>query len=139
MDNIHYNFLDVEIPDFDPEFFDLWLLRIVESYDKAIEELSFIFCSDNELLKMNKEHLKHDYFTDVITFNYNEENSLKGDVYISYDRVVDNSKEFGNGVVFDELCRVMIHGLLHLIGFNDKTEEERIVMRDQEEICLKKR
>lgn len=139
MDKIHYNFLDVQIPDFDPEFFDLWLNVVVDSYNKNLEELSFVFCSDEELLKINQVHLEHDYYTDVITFNYNDKDSLCGDIYVSYDRVVENADEFSNGDEFDELCRVMVHGLLHLIGFDDKSEADKVIMRDQEEICLNKR
>ena len=139
MDNIHYNFIDVKIPGFDPEFFDLWLTKVVNDYEMSIGELSFVFCSDEELLKMNLKHLGHDYYTDIITFNFNDKDSLSGDLFVSYDRVVDNARVFGNENVFDELCRVMVHGVLHLLGFNDKTEEDKVVMKDQEEICLNKR
>lgn len=139
MDNIHYNFIDVKIPDFNPEFFDLWLCDIVRMYEKGLGELSYVFCSDEELLKINQEHLDHDYYTDVITFNYNDKDSLSGDIFISYDRVCDNAADFGNKNVFDELCRVMAHGLLHLIGFDDKSESEQLKMREQEELCLTKR
>ena len=139
MDKIYYEFIDVEIPDFRSEFFDLWLSRIAKSHCKSLGNLSYIFVTDEYLLELNKEHLNHDYFTDIITFNYNEENSLSGDLFVSYDRVVSNSGEYGNNNVFDELCRVMAHGLLHLIGYNDKSELEGIKMREQEEKCLKLR
>ena len=139
MDNIHYNFIDVEIPDFDPEFFDLWLGKVTNHYGVKLNELSYVFCSDEELLKMNQDHLEHDYYTDVITFNYNDKDSLSGDVYISYDRVKENALEFGNGIIHDELCRVMVHGLLHLIGYNDKNDEDQARMTEQENICLNKR
>ena len=139
MDSIHYNFIDVEIPDFNPEFFDLWLSKIVGHYKKELTELSFIFCSDEYLLKMNKEHLEHDYYTDVITFNYNEGSSLSGDVFMSVDRMKENTNEFGNSNLHDEVCRIMAHGLLHLIGYNDKSDEESAEMKVQEEACLSKR
>lgn len=139
MDNIHYNFKNVEIPDFDPEFFDLWLLKVVKEHVRTIDELNFIFCDDEELLKINQKYLGHDYFTDVITFNYNDKNSLAGDIFISYDRVIQNSADFGNGSVFDELCRVMVHGVLHLLGFDDKTETDKAAMKVEEDKCLQKR
>ena len=139
MDKIYYEFIDIEIPDFRSEFFDLWLSIIAKSHGKSLGELSYVFVTDEYLLALNREHLNHNYFTDIITFNYNEENSLSGDLFISYDRVVSNSSEFGNSNVYDELCRVMAHGLLHLIGYNDKTELEAKEMRTQEELCLKLR
>lgn len=139
MDSIHYNFIDVEIPDFNPEFFGLWLSKVVGHYEKELGELSFIFCSDDYLLKMNKEHLSHDYYTDVITFNYNEGNSLSGDIFISVDRVKENSIQFGNTDLHDEISRVMVHGLLHLVGLNDKTDEDKAMMRAEEDACLSKR
>jgi probable rRNA maturation factor len=136
MDNISYDFIEVEIPGFRPEFFDLWLTRIARAYEKQIGELAYIFVSDEYLLNMNKEHLEHDYYTDVITFNYNDGDALSGDVFISYDRIKANAVEFGNGSVDDELCRVMAHGLLHLIGYNDKSDSDEREMRKQEEHCL---
>lgn len=136
MDSISYDFIDVEIPGFRPEFFDLWLTEVAKSYKKSIGNLSYVFVSDEYLLQMNREHLNHDYYTDIITFDYNEENSLNGDFFISYDRVKANAFEFGNGSEYDELCRVMVHGLLHLCGFNDKTEAGEKEMREQEEYCL---
>lgn len=139
MDNIHYEFIDVEIPDFDPEFFDLWLSQVCLHYRKDLGELTFIFCNDDYLLELNRKHLDHDYFTDVITFDYNDKNSLSGDVFVSYDRVKDNALVHGNNNCFDELCRVMCHGLLHLVGYNDKNEDEEKDMRDQEDACLKLR
>lgn len=139
MDKIYYDFIDIEIPNFRSEFFSLWLEEIAQSYGKNLGELSYIFVSDEYLLKMNIEHLGHDYYTDIITFDYNEENSLSGDMFISYDRIISNSNEFGDGLVFDELCRVMAHGLLHLMGYNDKSETEELEMRRQEEHCLKLR
>ena len=136
MDNIHYNFIDVEIPGFNPEFFDLWISNVVDHYKKTLGEISFVFCSDNYLLNINKEHLDHDFYTDVITFNYNEYSSLSGDIFISYERILENSEVFSNGDIHDELCRVMIHGVLHLIGFDDKSDLDEAEMRKQESFCL---
>jgi len=139
MDKICYEFIDVEIPDFRSEFFDLWLSRIAALYGKDLGEISYVFVTDEYLLNINVEYLDHNYYTDIITFNYNEENSLSGDLFISYNRVVANATEFGNGNVHDELCRVMSHGLLHLIGYNDKSRPDELEMRLQEEECLKLR
>ncbi len=139
MDNeILYNFIDIEIPDFNPEFFGLWISDIIKVYGMEMGELSYIFCSDEYLLEMNREHLNHDYYTDIITFNYNEGVSLSGDLFISYDRIEDNAITHGVSV-YDELCRVMAHGVLHLCGFDDKSEEDKIEMRVKENECLDKR
>tara|TARA_R110002049_G_scaffold66849_1_gene174210 strand:- start:348 stop:779 length:432 start_codon:yes stop_codon:yes gene_type:complete len=133
--NIDFNFIDVEIPDFNSEFFCLWLSGIATNHGKEIGELTYIFCADEYLLDMNKSYLNHDYYTDIITFNYNEENSLSGDLFISYDRVVDNAKDLGVNVD-DELSRVVVHGLLHLIGFDDKTDEDQERMTEEENKSL---
>ena len=139
MDKLQYDFIDIEIPDFNPEFFDLWLSKVVAVYEKEIGELGFIFCSDDYLLEMNREHLDHDYYTDVITFDYSDRNQISGDVFVSVDRVLENAKNFGDGDFHNELCRVMVHGVLHLIGFKDKTEEESEIMRREETKNLSKR
>lgn len=139
MDNeILYNFIDLEIPDFNPEFFSLWVNDTIVKNGFELGELSYVFCSDEYLLEMNKEHLNHDYYTDIITFNYNVDFSLSGDLFISYDRIVDNAETLGVSV-FDELCRVMIHGVLHLLGYNDKTDEDQLEMTQLENNCLHKR
>lgn len=135
---ILYNFIDVEIPDFNPEFFSLWVNGIIVDHKFELGELSYVFCSDEYLLQMNKEHLNHDYYTDIITFNYNLDFSLSGDMFISYDRIIDNADTLGVSI-FDELCRVMIHGVLHLIGYNDKTDKGQLEMTRLEEECLVKR
>lgn len=137
--NFTFDFIDVEIPDFNPEFFALWLNEVVSYYNKEAGELCYVFCSDEYLLEMNNEHLDHDYYTDIITFNYNEGVRLNGDFFISWDRVQENAKDYGDGIAFNELCRVMVHGVLHLIGYNDKTDEDELVMREQEDLCLQMR
>lgn len=136
MTNPTFDFIDIDFPDFDPEFFALWVNNVVASYNKELGDLSYVFCSDDYLLAMNREHLGHDYFTDIITFNYNNGDLLSGDLFISVDRVKDNAIKFGDGDFYNELCRVMIHGVLHLVGFNDKTPDEKAVMRANETKCL---
>ena len=108
-----------------------WLTNSVNSLDYSIGELSFVFCSDDYLRKLNIKHLNQDYFTDVITFDYSKEMSLIGDVFISTERVKENAKLF-NVSFNEELFRVIIHGVLHLCGFKDKTKEEKAEMRSKE-------
>ena len=132
MNSFNYDFIDVKIPDFDSEFFGLWLSKVLESYEKEAGDIAYYFCSDEKLLALNKELLDHDFYTDIITLDFVVGDVISGEMYVSYDRIKDNAKEFGNGVVFDELCRVMVHGLLHLLGFNDKTKEQEREMRAEE-------
>lgn len=139
MNSITFHMNDVTIPDFNPEFLRLWIKHIASVNNKKIGELSYIFCSDEYILNINKEHLNHDYYTDIITFNYNENDVLGGDVFISVDTVASNAAEYGNGVFKDELERVIIHGLLHLIGYNDKTEKEQDEMTIKEDEALELR
>lgn len=114
-------------------------MKCAAAEKKSVGELNYIFCSDKYLRKINKQYLTHDYFTDIITFPSTTagEKYIGGDIFISIDRVRDNAKTF-NVTVNEELYRVMAHGLLHLCGYNDKTEKERKVMRKKESICLKK-
>lgn len=120
-----------------PEF-DLTNLKIEQNIEKLAEsenqtlgDISYILCSDNYLLEINRQYLNHDYFTDVITFDYSEENVISGDIFISVDTVADNAKEYN--VTFEkELERVMVHGVLHLVGYNDKSDSEVKQMRAKE-------
>ncbi len=114
-----------------------WLKGIANEYGFKILELNYIFCSDDYLLNMNQTYLNHETFTDIITFDLSEyENEIEGDIYISYDRVEENSIKFNTQK--NELYRVMAHGLLHLIGFKDKTEKEKEIMREKENLALSK-
>ncbi len=132
MINIEFEFIDIEIPDFRPEFFRLWLSEVAKAEDRQIGRLTYIFCSDDYLHRLNIQFLKHDELTDVLTFGYNDKDSLKGDCFISYERVLDNAVHYSGGDTFDELCRVMVHGLLHLSGYNDKSNMEVERMRNLE-------
>ena len=109
-----------------------WLNTILRQYDKNAGEINFIFCSDNYLLEINNKFLMHDYFTDIITFDYCEGLKVSGDIYISLDRVKDNSELFGYSFL-DELLRVIVHGLLHLLGYKDKANDEIILIRKLED------
>lgn len=136
MHNFSYEFLGVSVEGFNPSEFTVWLKKVMKHYAVKNVSLMFVFVDDEYLLEMNKARLGHDYYTDIITFNMNEENSLTGEMYISVDRVRDNSEEFANGDFWLELSRVMVHGALHLLGYDDHTEEDERMMRKQEDICL---
>ncbi len=112
-----------------------WLRQVISKYDKKVGNINYIFCSDEYLRNINIEYLKHDYYTDIITFNYTEKSTINSDIYISFDRVHENSLEFkvDFGV---ELKRVMVHGILHLVGLNDETESDKMKMRLAEDECL---
>lgn len=109
-----------------------WISRVIVSENKMLGDLSFVFCSDEYLLDINLRYLEHDTFTDIITFDYCIGNVVSGDIFISIDRVKDNSKIFN--VSFDsELLKVMAHGVLHLMGYKDKTESDISLMRNKED------
>ena len=114
-----------------------WLERILTDHEQEAENVNYIFCSDEYLLDINRTYLDHDYYTDIITFDNREydDEPLESDIFISIDRVKDNAQ--GLGITFDrELHRVIIHGMLHLLGWNDKTDEQKAAMRQKEEACL---
>jgi rRNA maturation RNase YbeY len=116
-----------------------WILESVEEEGKSLNFISFNFCSDNYILELNKSALSHNYYTDIITFELNEKNeSIEGDIYISIDRVKDNAKLL-NETFLNELNRVIIHGVLHLCGYKDKSSKESKMMREKENYYLKKR
>lgn len=116
---------------------NLWIEETIQEEANSFRYVNIIFCSDEFLLEMNKEHLNHDYYTDIITFQYDQK-PIEGELFISIDRVKDNSVT--HAVSFEqELDRVIIHGVLHLIGYGDKTEEEKIVMRSKEDYYLSRR
>lgn len=112
-----------------------WLRIVAESEIKSIGNISIIFCSDNYILDINQKYLEHDYFTDIITFDYCEGDRLSGDLFISVDSVMENSIEYGTEFN-DELNRVIVHGLLHLIGYDDYTDEDTAEMRAKENYYL---
>ncbi len=109
-----------------------WLIGIAKSEAKQVGELSFIFTDDKYLLEINIKYLNHDTYTDIITFDYSENSTLSGDIFISVERVKDNAKTF-NVEFNDELLRVMAHGVLHLSGYGDKEESETALMRKKEQ------
>ena len=115
-----------------------WLKFTAESEIKRIGQVNIIFCSDNYILDINQKYLQHDYFTDIITFDYCEGKTLSGDLFISVDTVRENSIFYGTEFD-DELNRVIVHGLLHLIGYDDHSEEDQKTMRSKEDYYLAQR
>lgn len=113
-----------------------WLKKIAKEQNKTIGELNFIFCSDKHLLEINIEYLDHDTYTDIITFdNSEDERLIEGDIFISIERVLENSKELKT-VEEEEINRVLSHGIFHLLGFKDKSESEAGLMRSKEEFAI---
>lgn len=113
-----------------------WLKGVISANHKVLGELTFVFCTDEQVLEINQTYLKHFYLTDVITFNYNIGEIINGDIYISVDRISENASIFE--VSFDsELHRIMVHGVLHLLGYNDKTKKQEKEMRALEDFYLK--
>ncbi len=129
----HYQ-TDFELED--PSKYTNWINRFADENNSRIAELNYVFTSDEELLAINKEFLKHDDYTDIITFPYEEGEKLAGDIFISVDRVRDNAIQL-NEVFEQELRRVMIHGVLHLLGYKDKSPEQELEMRSKEDLALK--
>ena len=115
-----------------------WLKFTAESEIKRIGQVNIIFCSDNYILDINQKYLQHDYFTDIITFDYCEGKTLSGDLFISVDTVRENAIFYGTEFD-DELNRVIVHGLLHVIGYDDHSEEDQKTMRSKEDYYLAQR
>lgn len=113
-----------------------WLMKVAEGEGRKIGQIDIIFCSDEELLELNRKHLKHDYYTDIITFDYSDrQDIISGDLYISTDRTSDNARKYGIPKE-NEIKRVMVHGILHLAGYNDHTDIEIALIREKEELYL---
>jgi probable rRNA maturation factor len=134
MDKIIFNIEDVDFQLVSEEKISNWIESTIEKEGKKLGALSYIFCSDDYLHKLNVEYLNHDTLTDVITFPYNA-NPVEGDIFISIDRVKDNANDL-NISFENELHRVMIHGVLHLCGYMDETDEEEAIIRQKEDECL---
>jgi rRNA maturation RNase YbeY len=118
------------------EQFSSWISNVISSESKKEGDINYIFCDDEYILEINKQYLNHDYYTDIISFDYSVGNELHGDIFVSIERVRENAIEFD--VTFDEeLKRVLAHGVLHYCGYKDKTEEEELVMRSKEDEKIK--
>lgn len=111
--------------------------KLINSELKSVGDINIIFCNDDYLLKINEQYLNHDYYTDIITFDYVENSLISGDLFISVERVKENAIKFGESII-RELYRVIFHGILHLTGYSDKLDEEKAVMREKENFYLDK-
>ncbi len=112
-----------------------WIKSIADKYGKQIGDICYLFCTDEKILEVNKQFLNHDFYTDIITFDYSEKNKIAGDIFISLDTVLSNSQKYQT-TYDEELHRVIIHGILHLCGLKDKSEDEIKEMRKAEEEAL---
>ena len=132
---IDFNYeVDFELSDIN--YYSDWLSRVIVSESKLEGDLNYIFCDDEYLLGINQQYLNHDTYTDIITFDYCDGDTISGDIFISVERVKDNAQEYS--VSFDEeLHRVMAHGLLHLLGYKDKSDQEAHLMREKENEKIK--
>ena len=132
---ISYNTVNVKMPAIRRRDTSAWVKAVAASYGKKVGEIAYIFVDDEEILRVNREYLQHDYYTDIITFDYTEGDTISGDLFISLDTVRTNSEQFDKPYD-EELHRVIIHGILHLVGINDKGPGEREIMEAAENNAL---
>ena len=132
---ITYNTDGVKMPSIKKRLTTAWVKAVAASYGKKVGEIGYMFVDDEKILEVNREYLGHDYYTDIITFDYSEGDTISGDIVISLDTVASNAQEQGTPYD-DELHRVIIHGILHLCGINDKGPGEREVMERAENKAL---
>lgn len=133
---IYYQSEGIKFPAIKRREMTNWIKQVAASFGKKVGDVSYIFCSDEKILEVNNQYLQHDYYTDIITFDYTEADAISGDIFISLDTVKSNSEQFKT-VYDNELHRVIIHGILHLCGINDKTGEEQEEMTKYENEMLK--
>lgn len=132
---ITYQTEDIQMPSIKKRETSEWVKAVATSYGKKVGEVAYIFCSDEKILEVNRQYLEHDYYTDIITFDYTEGNRISGDLFISLDTVRTNAEQFDQPYE-RELYRVIIHGVLHLCGINDKGPGEREIMEEAENKAL---
>ncbi len=125
----------VEMPEIDLRKISKWIEEVAASYSRRVGNLNYLFVNDEEILKANRQFVNHDYYTDIITFDYSHGDRISGDVLISLETVASNAEKFGV-TYFRELLRVIIHGVLHLVGINDKGPGEREIMEAAENAAL---
>ena len=132
---ITYQTDGIRMPDIKKRPTTAWIRSVAAIYGKKVGDVNYIFCNDERILEVNREYLQHDYYTDIITFDYTEGNTISGDLFISLDTVKTNSEQFATEYD-EELHRTIIHGILHLCGINDKGPGEREIMEDAENKAL---
>ncbi len=127
---------DIAFPKIKRKIISDWLRQVIITEGKSCGSVSFIFCSDEYLLNVNRQYLNHDYYTDIITFDYVDKNVINGDIFISVDRVTENSSVYHSGFS-NELHRIIVHGVLHLLGYKDKLKKDKLLMTEKEDAYLK--
>lgn len=132
---IHFISENIVMPLFNQDRVILWIKQVARQYDKKTGNINYIFCDDKRILEVNKQYLQHDYFTDIITFDYSSGKIISGDIFISMDTVLSNSKEL-NVDFNQELYRILIHGILHLTGQDDKNPGSKKEMTRKENDAL---
>lgn len=134
---IRFTTQDVEMPAFDQRRVQQWIRSVAADYGFTVGDITYVFTDDEGELRVNQQFLGHDYYTDVITFDYSSQNVISGDIFISLDMIKHNAEQVGT-IFVDELMRIMIHGALHLTGQGDKTPETKAVMTEKENLALAK-
>jgi len=133
--SIKYFNEDVPFPKLKKRRTTNWIKETIRQEGKVIGDISFVFCSDDYLLEVNRKYLTHDYYTDIITFDYVENDVISGDIFISIDRIKENAIQFST-TMENELNRVLVHGILHLLGYNDKIKKDKALMTVKEDYYL---
>ena len=132
---ISFEAKNVKMPEIDFDSIEIWLNRVADMHGKRIGNINYLFCDDDEILNVNKKFLQHDYYTDIITFDYSYRDKVSGDIFISLDTVKSNSDDLKVSF-YKELYRVIVHGLLHICGIDDKGPGEREIMEKNEDSAL---
>ncbi len=135
MSEISYLAQGVELPKINQSAVNQWIAQVAQSHQRVVGDLTYIFCNDEKILEVNRQYLQHDYFTDIITFDYSSRKRISGDMFISLDTIKSNAELFERAYN-EELMRVVIHGVLHLCGINDKGPGEREIMEMHENEAL---
>ena len=132
---ISYQTDGVKMPEIKRRETTAWIKKVAASHGRKVGDIAYIFCNDEKILEVNRQYLQHDYYTDIITFDYDEDDVISGDLFISLDTVRTNAEQVG-ATYEEELHRVIIHGILHLCGINDKGPGEREIMEENENKAL---
>jgi rRNA maturation RNase YbeY len=126
---------DISAISIDENSISAWIENIINKEEKTLGNVCFVLCSDKYLLNINQQYLKHNYYTDVITFDYSEQDIISGDIFISIDRIKENAENY-NKTFINELLRIIIHGILHLMGYDDKSDTDKKIMTSKEDESL---
>jgi rRNA maturation RNase YbeY len=127
---------NIKVPQFSRRLVSKWIKSVASDFNKRVGDIAYIFCNDEKILEVNNQYLSHNFYTDIITFDYSDNKTISGDIFISLDTVSSNASEFETDFK-NELYRVIIHGILHLCGIKDKTDEEQTGMTKYEDYYLK--